>query len=184
MDDLSLTYNGDRLIKATNEAAASNTYNSMHFLDASDETSEYSYDANGNLTKDSNKNILSIQYNSLNLPQKITLPYGAFEEMTYSIDGDKLRVRKKNVQHGTHPGTGGVVQGYMLNNSSASTPNSNLANTTLQSSLAVSQAVISLYPTTDYCGSVIYKDGSLLRIMIDGGYVTLKQDGTPSYHFF
>ena len=33
--------------------------------------SAYAYDANGNLTKDLNKNIVDIQYNSLNLPSRI-----------------------------------------------------------------------------------------------------------------
>ena len=33
---------------------------------------QYTYDKNGNLTKDLNKNILSIQYNFLNLPANIT----------------------------------------------------------------------------------------------------------------
>lgn len=40
-------------------------------MDGADAVIEYEYDANGNLTKDSNRNILSIQYNSLLLPTVI-----------------------------------------------------------------------------------------------------------------
>ena len=43
---------------------------------------EYSYDFNGNLTKDLNKNIDMIQYNYLNLPNKVSfwmvVPYPMF----------------------------------------------------------------------------------------------------------
>ena len=38
--------------------------------------SAYAYDANGNLTKDLNKNIVDIQYNSLNLPSRIVFKNG------------------------------------------------------------------------------------------------------------
>lgn len=44
------------------------TYNNAwNFKDGADSDFEYEYDENGNLTKDLNKNISSIQYNSLNL---------------------------------------------------------------------------------------------------------------------
>lgn len=184
MDDLVLTYTGDRLTKATNAAPVSNTYNSMHFGDASDEKSEYSYDANGNLTKDSNKNILSIQYNILNLPQKLIFANGAFEKMTYSINGEKLRVRKKTIPQNVHPGTGELFPDPLPSPAHTSMPMGTTLNIPLHTSLAAPKASVSLYPVTDYCGSIIYKDGSLLRIMIDGGYITFKEDGTPIYHFY
>ena len=38
-----------------------------NFVNGSTATTEYAYDANGNLTKDLNKNISSITYNCLNL---------------------------------------------------------------------------------------------------------------------
>ena len=52
---------------------------------------EYTYDNNGNLTKDSNKNISSIAYNVLNLPDKVTFSDGSTIVYTYAADGTKLR---------------------------------------------------------------------------------------------
>ena len=37
----------------------------MHFRDAANEETEYTYDANGNMLTDSNKGITSIDYNVL-----------------------------------------------------------------------------------------------------------------------
>ena len=35
---------------------------------------------------------------------------------------------------------------------------------------------------TDYCGNVIYENGVLSRILVDGGYITMS--GTmPTYHY-
>lgn len=51
----------------------------------------YAYDANGNLTKDLNKNIVDIQYNCLNLPSRIVFKNGDNISNVYSADGTKLR---------------------------------------------------------------------------------------------
>ena len=53
--------------------------------------SAYAYDANGNLTKDLNKNIVDIQYNCLNLPCRIVFRNGDNISNVYSGDGTKLR---------------------------------------------------------------------------------------------
>lgn len=53
--------------------------------------SAYAYDANGNLTKDLNKNIVDIQYNYLNLPSRILFKNGDSISNMYSADGEKLR---------------------------------------------------------------------------------------------
>jgi len=42
------------------------TGNAAGFSNGASTSNEYTYDANGNLTKDSNKGIASISYNSLN----------------------------------------------------------------------------------------------------------------------
>ena len=51
-------------------------------MDGADSVTEYEYDENGNLTKDLNRNILSIQYDSLNLQSKIAMMGGTSGKQT------------------------------------------------------------------------------------------------------
>ena len=91
IDNLTLSYDGNQLM-AVSDAVTDPTYNNAwNFVDGADSATEYEYDENGNLTKDSNRNILSIQYNSLNLPSKITFTDGRTTKYRYSADGTKLR---------------------------------------------------------------------------------------------
>jgi len=43
------------------------------FPDHSNQTIEYNYDANGNMTRDYNKEIQEVQYNHLNLPKYVII---------------------------------------------------------------------------------------------------------------
>ncbi|MDL2306154.1 RHS repeat-associated core domain-containing protein [Bacteroides sp. OttesenSCG-928-D19] len=73
------------------------------------------------MTKDLNKKITDISYNSLNLPKQLTIN-GTTHTYTYAADGRKLKVTQGNTER-------------------------------------------------DYAGSVIYENGSLKRILIEGGYI-------------
>jgi len=55
------------------------------------ETADYTYDANGNLTKDNNKNIATISYNHLNLPESITITGKGLIKYQYDATGGKLK---------------------------------------------------------------------------------------------
>ena len=99
---------------------------------------EYTYDKNGNLTKDLNKGLSTISYNSLNLPVSLSIANNsgsATNRYTYSADGRKLKVEMK----------------YGANQTK----------------------------TTDYVGNVIYENGSLKRILVDGGYI---ENGKYDYY--
>ena len=61
------------------------------FSNGASAANEYTYDNNGNLTKDSNKNISNIAYNVLNLPQQVTFSDGSTITYSYAADGTKLR---------------------------------------------------------------------------------------------
>ena len=62
IDDLSISYDGNRLLKVTDDAEVLNYNGALDFHDASDADVEYAYDSNGALTKDSNRGINSITY--------------------------------------------------------------------------------------------------------------------------
>ena len=91
IDDLSLSYVGNRLKKVTDRSGTSTFNNGFEFKDGIDLPTEYEYDENGNLTKDLNKNITAIQYNCLNLPSRVMFANGNSISYLYDAAGRKLR---------------------------------------------------------------------------------------------
>ncbi|WP_185153293.1 hypothetical protein, partial [Fulvivirga lutimaris] len=51
---------------------------------------DYTYDKNGNMIKDQNKGIASIEYNYLNLPERVTKTDGQYIKYIYDAAGVKL----------------------------------------------------------------------------------------------
>ena len=111
--------------------------NSFEFKDSMKQANEYTYDANGNLTKDLNKNITGISYNCLNLPNTVTFSDGSTITYIYGADGTKLRTVHK------------------------------IGSTTT---------------TTNYCGNVIYENGTQKLLLTEEGYINLT--GTQQYHYY
>lgn len=91
VDNLNLTYHGNQLQSVYDNATHSVFGNGMEFKDNVNETVEYEYDKNGNLTKDLNKKITGIQYNILNLPSHIRFVDGSSIEYEYAAGGRKVR---------------------------------------------------------------------------------------------
>ena len=91
IDDLSLSYAGNRLKKVTDRSTTPAFNNGFEFKDGIDLSTEYEYDENGNLTKDLNKNITAIQYNCLNLPGRVMFANGNSISYLYDAAGRKLR---------------------------------------------------------------------------------------------
>ena len=112
-------------------------YGAFHFNDGADSDLEYSYDWNGNVTRDLNKGITEIKYNCLNLPSKITFSDGSTAVYTYSATGEKLGVRHVTASSNVYEA---------------------------------------------YCDNFIYRAGSLKRVLVDGGYITLS--GGTKYHYY
>ena len=86
IDNLTYTYSGNQLTKVEDA-----TGNAAGFSNGASAANEYTYDNNGNLTKDSNKGITNIAYNCLNLPSRVTFGDGSTIVYTYAADGTKLR---------------------------------------------------------------------------------------------
>jgi len=95
IDNLTFTLNGNQLNRVDDATSASAYNGGLEFKNGASTTAEYTYDENGNLTKDLNKNITDIQYNYLNLPSKITFTDGSTITYLYGADGTKLRTVHK-----------------------------------------------------------------------------------------
>ncbi|MBT9860693.1 RHS repeat-associated core domain-containing protein, partial [Bacteroides xylanisolvens] len=115
VDNLSVTLSGNQLKRVDDSVSGSAFGDNFNFKDGVKQNTEYFYDANGNLSKDLNKKIINIQYNYLNLPDRIEFEDGSSISYLYDAAGTKHRV--------VHSIAG---------------------NTT----------------TTDYCGNVIYENGT------------------------
>ena len=95
IDNLTLTLNGNQLNRVDDAVTASAYNGGFEFKNGANAADEYSYDANGNLTKDLNKGISGITYNFLNLSNVVTFSDGSTITYTYGADGTKLRTVHK-----------------------------------------------------------------------------------------
>ncbi|WP_264564678.1 DUF6443 domain-containing protein [Flavobacterium sp. N3904] len=96
IDNLIYTYqtNSNMLLNVLDNS----NNNISGFVDGNKSGDDYTYDANGNLITDKNKNITAIVYNQLNLPTKITFGTTGTIEYIYNAAGQKL---EKIVTQGT-----------------------------------------------------------------------------------
>ncbi|MEZ5199413.1 MAG: DUF6443 domain-containing protein, partial [Bacteroidales bacterium] len=97
MDDLSYSYEGNKLIQANDAVTTGGVYNDFDdFGTTTPGIDEYYYDYNGNMIEDKNKGI-SIIYNHLDLPTEIyfgSMTDGNKLEYLYDAFGTKLKKRK------------------------------------------------------------------------------------------
>ena len=140
IDNLTFTYTGNQVTRIDDSGSTPTYTGAFNFVNGSSQSNEYTYDKNGNLTKDLNKNISSIQYNLLNLPTSITYSSGKSAAYIYDATGRKLRTS------------------YKASASATAVP-------------------------TDYCGNMIYENGVLKQILVDGGYISFS-GSAPYYHFY
>ncbi|QKX03575.1 hypothetical protein HN014_01145 [Aquimarina sp. TRL1] len=109
MDKLVYSYNGgNKLLKVTDSGNKI-----FGFTDGTNTEDDYTYDANGNMTRDGNKGITEIQYNHLNLPKQITLAGKGNINYIYDAAGTKLR---KTVTEGGSLTTTDYAGNYIYKN--------------------------------------------------------------------
>ena len=166
------SYEGNQVVKIDDAADESPNYSgAMHFRDAANEETEYTYDANGNMLTDSNKGITSIEYNVLDLPQSINIKPNVLGNSdnnvcyTYSADGTKLRstYKKGNSQ----------VLPYRPKPSSS-----------IKTNGMVTPMVRLLENNYYYCSNLVYNNDRLSTILFDGGYASVDEGGGIVMHFY
>ncbi len=93
MDDLTYQYDGNQL-KSINDAPSASAVTG--FIEGAENTTEYQFDGNGNITRDDNKKVTSVEYNHLNMPTKITVTGSNAGTLDYVYDATGLKLRKIN----------------------------------------------------------------------------------------
>ena len=91
MDILYPYYRGNQMLYIEDTCSSMPYEGSGDFLDANADTNDYTWDANGNMTKDLNRGITSIQYNLQNQPTRIVYNDRHYEGRIYNSAGQKLR---------------------------------------------------------------------------------------------
>ncbi len=91
LDFLTMTYDGNQVKSVTDRYGSQNQYAIKEYNDKSNSTVEFSYDKNGNMIKDLDREIVTIRYNLLNLPDTIQFKNGHRITNIYSADGRKLK---------------------------------------------------------------------------------------------
>ena len=94
IDDLTYTYNPDKVNQLTNISDGSNSIEG--FINESGSSSIYTFDENGNMKSDLSKNITDIKYKHLNLPTKITFSNGGSVDYIYNAYGSQV---KQSITH-------------------------------------------------------------------------------------
>ena len=137
------------------------------------------YDRCGRMVRDTDKGILSVEYNQLGLPSIVRFATNDINSSSntygiqYSADGRKLR-------------TGWLVPAVLEAEPELSL-NATLQANVLPASMEGSdleeiQEEMLFFPSpTDYVGNLVYRSGTLDKILIDGGFISATDS---SYHFF
>lgn len=90
IDQLYLNYNGNQLKYVDDNGIQQNIYGLKEYQNKSNTQDEFSYDANGNMVKDLDRDIVTIKYNLLNLPEYVQFKNGNVIKNNYNAGGQKL----------------------------------------------------------------------------------------------
>jgi RHS repeat-associated protein len=113
VDQLTYRYkntNNSNRLAAVSDPFSNSSARLGDFIDGANTVDDYEYDANGNLTKDLNKQISVISYNHLNLPENITVDGKGSIKFQYDAAGNKL---KKSVTDNTVSPARTIVTDYI-----------------------------------------------------------------------
>ena len=152
VDDLTLSYDGNRLTDISQGADVDDFYDYTPYGDPTATSGQCTYDQNGNMTSNRRKGIASVTYNLLNLPDIITFTDGSTISYAYDMTGEKRRA---------------------VYSTAAATMEQPVA-ASLQSEGGTAAQIKSgggsLTTTVDYFGSLIFQDNNLK-------YIRLEDDG-------
>ena len=91
VDFLQMTYDGNQVKSITDAYPSQGLYSVKEYQDLANAETEFSYDANGNMIKDLDRDIVTIRYNLLNLPDTVQFKNGSQVINQYDAGGRKLK---------------------------------------------------------------------------------------------
>ncbi|WP_321439182.1 DUF6443 domain-containing protein [uncultured Bacteroides sp.] len=100
VDQLTLTYNGNQLKSVSDNGVSPNLYGVKEYQNKSITDNEFAYDKNGNMIKDLDRDIVTIKYNLLNLPDTVQFKNGNQIVNLYDVSGNKLGDEYYTILHG------------------------------------------------------------------------------------
>jgi RHS repeat-associated protein len=118
IDNLTYAYlNSGRSNQLKKVADAAGDLGQGDFVDGHTGSTDYAYDANGNMIQDLNKDIQSgdITYNHLNLPETVTFSNNSAKTITYAYDAAGIKL-SKTVNNGGYITTTDYVSGFIYEN--------------------------------------------------------------------
>ncbi|MBO4660073.1 MAG: DUF4329 domain-containing protein [Prevotella sp.] len=180
IDELAHFYNGNQLVCVENYQAGAHYTGAFSYQDNDDSGEEYAYDKNGNLVKNLDRNISSIQYNTLNLPTRITTKDQNTYEAEYTYDGQGRKLRatyQKKVMDIVAPARP-LTKTLAMSSRFEGLGNSRVRPETIIQDTIIHGAPIgdySEFSQTDYCGNIIYR-GNRATVLNAHGYTNIDTD--------
>ena len=149
IDNLALSYSGNQMYNAIDYATDPLYTGAQDFNNeqATYPLMEYFYDTNGNLTADLNKNIVTIKYNSFNLPDTVQMGDGDMASFGYDASGNKW-----------------WAQHFTANTSTATMP---LGSTLKNGNTGGITAASSTF--RQYMDNIVYDGWNLTKVLTDDG---------------
>lgn len=162
-DDITVTLDGNRIMKVTDGAEPLYRYDTFEFADMADEPVEYTYNGVGALTSDRNKGIDTIEYDRLN--HIAWVKFGnIYDAVSYvhAPDGTKLRT--------TH----------MVTERPVADPSEGMPGV----DFPVRPPLYMARYDTEYNGATVYKDGKPAMRLFAGGYASFGEDTGTEFCFY
>ena len=158
MDNLTLTYDGNRLTGVTEVSADYDFAGSFEYKRANG--SQYIYDGNGSLIADKSRSIAYITYDPNGNPSKIYFTNGNITKYVYSATGQKLRVEYD-----------------------VAVPNTTVTFGVEPDALTQSQTMYAGSRLYLLGGSLVTEDGMIDKFLFEGGYAQATMTNPSTYNF-
>ena len=152
VNDMSFSYDGNRLTGISDAGFYSGFTSPYVFHENPSADVGYAYDSNGSMTRNPNRHIGLLEYDSFNNPRLIQFTDGSVTEYVYDASGVKLKALHRTAVPGIEVPYGTVYE--------------HTASTVLSSD------------STLYAGPFVLS-GDSLRYKYDGGSVLIPLDGSP-----